>query len=354
MTDVVDSRAYPWNKSPLPIDPIVELYSTSGTLLKRVDAVWEGGTELAQYTVTTPRRILVRVINWYANGNTIPYTITPTYVDTIGPVAQITKPASGATKVSRIVKPTITFNEAVTNVSASTVRIRDTVTNAIVPATVSYDGSTRTATITPQRLAAERLYRVEATSGVTDPAGNHLVTTTLPFTTGLGSFLDADGNKHEASIEWILAEGIRAGCAPELFCPNGLVTRAQMASFLARAMDLPDSSTDFFSDDNASQHEGNINRIAAAGLTVGCTATSFCPDGVVTRAQMATFLVRALNLPATGSDFFSDDNASQHEANINRIAAAGLTVGCTPTTYCPSGAVTRAQMATFLRRGFSD
>ena len=37
VTGVVDSRAYPWNKSGLPVDPIVELYTSSGTLIKRVD-----------------------------------------------------------------------------------------------------------------------------------------------------------------------------------------------------------------------------------------------------------------------------------------------------------------------------
>jgi serine protease len=354
VTGVVDSRAYPWNKSPLPIDPIVELYSTSGTLLRRVDNVWEGGTELAQWTVQAPTRILVRIVNWYANGNTIPYTITPTYVDTIAPVAQITKPVPGATGVSRIVKPQISFNEAVTNVTSSTVRIRDTVTNAIVPATVGYDSSTRVATITPTRLEAERVYRVEATSGVTDIAGNPLGTKTLLFTTGLGSFLDADGNKHEVAIEWLLAEGITAGCAPELFCPDGLVTRGQMASFLSRALDLPATSTDYFGDDDGSTHEANINRLAAAGLTYGCGPGAYCPDGIVSRAQMASFLSRALHLPATASDYFGDDETSTHEAAINRIAAAGLTVGCGPGLYCPAGAVTRAQMATFLYRAFRD
>ena len=37
---------------------------------------------------------------------------------------------------------------------------------------------------------------------------------------------------------------------------------------------------------------------------------------------MASFLVRALGLPATGSDFFTDDESSVHESDINRLAAA--------------------------------
>ena len=52
---------------------------------------------------------------------------------------------------------------------------------------------------------------------------------------------------------------------------------------------------------------------------------------------MASFLARAANLPATSTDYFSDDEGNTHEANINRIRAAGITTGCTATTYCPAG-----------------
>jgi type VII secretion-associated serine protease mycosin len=356
VTGIVDNRAYPWNRSPIPIDPIVELYTTSGTLLRHVDGVTETGTELAQTTVAGATRILVKVWNWYANGNPATYTVLPSYVDTARPKAQVSYPAAGAAGVSRIVRARVTFDEAVTNVTSSTVRLRDVAANTIVPATVSYDSSSRTATITAtSRLGRIRQYRVEATTGVTDIAGNALAATTaLTFTTGPGTFPDADGNKHESSIEWIYANGITSGCAPELFCPNGLVTRGQMATFLARALGLPASTRDHFVDDESNKHESAINRIADAGITAGCDGNRFCPDGVVTRAQMATFLVRALNLPHVGTDYFTDDIASTHEANINAVASAGLTTGCGPSRYCPSGAVTRAQMATFLARAFRD
>ena len=356
VTGVTDTRSYPWNKSGLPIDPIVGLYSTGGTLLKQVDAQWEGGTELAQTTVAAKTRILVKVSNYYANGNSKTYSIVATYVDTASPKATITYPAAGATAISRIVQPKITFDEAVKNVTASTVRIRNVSSGATMPATVQYDSSTRTATITPERLGPLTQYRVEATAGVTDIAGNPLKAASLTFTSGLGSFIDADGNKHEAAIEWLVAHDITTGCSsqPPLYCPDGLVTRAQMASFIARAMSLPGATLDYFVDDEGSTHEANINRLAQSGITAGCDADRYCPDGIVTRAQMATYLARALDLPAASTDYFSDDEGSKHEANINRVAAAGLTVGCAANRYCPDGAVTRAQMATFLYRAFRD
>jgi hypothetical protein len=42
-------------------------------------------------------------------------------------------------------------------------------------------------------------------------------------------------------------------------------------------------------------HAGDINSIAAAGITQGCSVVSFCPDNPVTRGQMAAFLHRALD-----------------------------------------------------------
>ncbi len=110
-------------------------------------------------------------------------------------------------------------------------------------------------------------------------------------------FTDISDSKFVDDIVWAWEEGITAGCSPTLFCPDGLVTRGQMATFLARALDLPATSTDFFTDDEGNTHEGNINRVAAAGITAGCGPNTFCPNGLVTRAQMATFLSRAYSLP---------------------------------------------------------
>jgi Tol biopolymer transport system component len=164
--------------------------------------------------------------------------------------------------------------------------------------------------------------------------------------------VDARFSTFKADIEWVFGEGITVGCSPERYCPTSPVTRGQMASFLARAMDLPPTATDYFSDDTGTTHEANINKIAAAAITTGCAPGLYCPDAYVTRAQMASFLARALDLPNTATDYFSDDNGTTHENNINRIAAAGITTGCTATTYCPTANVTRGQMAAFLHRAF--
>jgi hypothetical protein len=172
-----------------------------------------------------------------------------------------------------------------------------------------------------------------------------------------GTFRDDDGNMHEGAIEAIAAAGITKGCNPpadDRYCPDAPVTRGQMATFLARALALPDTSVDYFSDDDGSIYEADINKIAAAGITKGCSLDArYCPDAVVTREQMAAFLVRGFGYTDDGGgDRFTDDDGSIFEADIDRLAAAGVTAGCTPdgTKFCPAHPVRRDEMATFLAR----
>ena len=185
VTGVVDSRSYPWNRSTLPIDPIVELYNTAGTLLKRVDAVWEAGTELASIGVSGPTRILIRVSNFYPNGNRAAYSITPTFVDNIAPTVVGRSPAPNAVRVSydRAVI-TATFSEPVSGVSTGTVVLKNA-SGAVVGATVSYSSSSRRAALRPKTpLAPEAVYSVHLTSGIKDSVGAPLAATSWKFTTG--------------------------------------------------------------------------------------------------------------------------------------------------------------------------
>ena len=173
------------------------------------------------------------------------------------------------------------------------------------------------------------------------------------------SFVDTSASQFIADIEWLLGEGITSGCNPptnDRFCPTDDVTRGQMAAFLSRALNLTDPGTKDFIDDDTSAFEADIERLAAAGITQGCdppTNDRFCPDDPVTREQMAAFLTRALGLTDTGTIDFVDDDFSIFEADIARLATAGITLGCNPPDndrFCPTDIVTREQMAAFLHR----
>ena len=99
-----------------------------------------------------------------------------------------------------------------------------------------------------------------------------------------------------------------------------------------RGRDPSEDPPDAFVDDNGNVHEANINKLAAAGVVSGKTAESFAPGQHVSRAQMATFIARAVEASTTRSrpragDYFGDDDQSTHQANINRVPAVGITTG---------------------------
>ena len=169
-------------------------------------------------------------------------------------------------------------------------------------------------------------------------------------------------NVHEAPVDCVVWWGVALGQTGSTYGPDAEVERGQMASFLARLIletggELPsgDAAPDAFTDDNGLTHEVTTNQLAAAGVVSGKGGGSFDPTGNVSRAQMATFLVNAIEhrtgaaLPA-GPDDFTDDNGDTHEANINKAAAAGLTGGTASGGYAPSLPVPRDQMASFLAR----
>ena len=107
-----------------------------------------------------------------------------------------------------------------------------------------------------------------------------------------------------AWIKQLAADRITSGCGSGNYCPDAPVTRAQMAVFLLRAKYGSDytppatgSNTSF--SDVAPSHWGAawIKQLAAEGITGGCGIGTYCPESVVTRAQMAVFLVKTFNLP---------------------------------------------------------
>ena len=193
-------------------------------------------------------------------------------------------------------------------------------------------------------------------------SGGFLITLTCS-PKGHGRFIDDDGSIFEADIEWLAEQGITRGCNPPLntrFCPDDFVTRGEMAAFLVRALDLTDRLDDPFVDDDRSIFEADIEKLAAAKITLGCNPPindRYCPDRSITRGEMAALLVRALGyVDDGGGDLFIDDDDSIFEADIDRLGTARVTLGCNPPVndrYCPGAFVTRAQMAAFLHRALT-
>lgn len=176
-----------------------------------------------------------------------------------------------------------------------------------------------------------------------------------------GTFTDDNGSIFEGAIEAIADAGITRGCNPPAntnFCPRNVVTRGAMAAFLVRTLGLvDDGGKDWFTDDNGTLFENDINKLATAGVTKGCNPpanTEFCPDKPVTRGAMAAFLVRGFGyVDGVGANLFTDDDGSIFEKDIDKLATAGVTKGCNPPTndlFCPNQVVVRDTMAAFLAR----
>jgi hypothetical protein len=164
----------------------------------------------------------------------------------------------------------------------------------------------------------------------------------------------------------LAARGVTLGCGGGNYCPESNVTREQMAAFILRArgeFKPPAPASQRFDDVPASNTFYNfIDRMAVLQITLGCSASPplYCPGDSVTREQMAAFLIRALHEPGyippePPQQRFADvAPTSPFYGHIEEMAVRQITLGCSasPPLYCPSGAVTRAQMAAFLVRAF--
>ena len=165
-------------------------------------------------------------------------------------------------------------------------------------------------------------------------------------------FRDLGTSGFAEEIAWLADADITRGCGPQQFCPHSPVTREQMAVFLDRALDLPTASEPAPFTDLASRPAYVRNAVAnvyEAGITAGCTTTTFCPQAAVTRGQMSKFIVVGYGLtPIPGIGAFTDDNGHFSEQYNNRMAQDEITSGCGASIYCPHATVLREQMAKFL------
>jgi hypothetical protein len=114
-------------------------------------------------------------------------------------------------------------------------------------------------------------------------------------------FSDDDGSVHEASINRLAEAGVVRGRADGGYGPALPVTRDAMATFLVRATERRTgqpltASRDWFADDDGNTHEPAIDRAATAGLTGGTASGGYAPGVPVKREQMASFLARVLDL----------------------------------------------------------
>lgn len=143
--------------------------------------------------------------------------------------------------------------------------------------------------------------------------------------------------------------------ADDRFCPNRPLTRGEMATILVRVGELEQVTSAKFTDTGTSVHRAAIESLAAVGVTKGCNPPindRFCPTEPLTRGELAAFTSRALSLPA-GRDAFIDSREHMFAPEISALATAGIAKGCNPPKndrFCPNRIVTRGEVASFVAR----
>ncbi len=171
---------------------------------------------------------------------------------------------------------------------------------------------------------------------------------------GSVSFIDVPRGAYYAdAVAWAVENGITSGTSATSFSPNAGCTRAQVVTFIWRAMGCPEPvRSTSFSDVGANEYYSKAVAWAVEnGITSGTGSGRFDPNGVCTRAQVVTFLYRALNGRSYGGTGFTDVPSGAYYANaVTWAVNNGVTTGTSATSFSPNANCTRAQVVTFLYR----
>ncbi|MFZ5878110.1 MAG: ExeM/NucH family extracellular endonuclease [Chloroflexota bacterium] len=306
------------------------------------------------------------------NVSGLPYTGGESYdVDRVAPtVTSIVRADPNPTSAASV-DFTVTFSEDVTGVGLGDFALAaGSVADASITG-LSGTGAVYTVSVNTGTLNGTVGLNVPATASAIDAVGNALGG--LPFvgevyTVSKAPIFDDVPFTHWANdfIERLYNYGVTGGCGDGSdFCPDGNVTRAQMAVFILRAKYgdtyVPPAATGLtFNDVDAGDFAADyIEALEAEGITAGCGGGNYCPNAYITRAEMAVFILRgmygnAYTPPAATGLVFNDvDDGDFAAAYIEALEAEGITTGCGGGNYCPNSFVTRAEMAVFLVTAFN-
>lgn len=179
--------------------------------------------------------------------------------------------------------------------------------------------------------------------------------------TPVAAFVDvADSDWYADAVQYVFANGLMAGTSDTTFSPNATTTRAMIVTILYRLEGTPAvTGTTAFTDVAAGQYYADAVAWAAQnGIVSGTSATTFSPDGVITREQMAAILYRYAQHKGYDVTAKADLSVFTDAAQVSTYAtdamawanASGLISGTSATTLSPAGSATRAQVATILMR----
>lgn len=163
-----------------------------------------------------------------------------------------------------------------------------------------------------------------------------------------------------APVAWAVENGITNGVSATEFAPGASCTRGQIVTFLWRSHGCPEPSSNNnpFIDIKADAYYYKAVLWAVEnGITSGMSETTFAPESTCTRAQAATFIWRTNGKPIAANqehpftDIFTGDY--YYDAVLWAVEN-GITNGFSATEFAPNNNCTRAQIVTFLYRALVD
>ena len=168
--------------------------------------------------------------------------------------------------------------------------------------------------------------------------------TTVKIVDNSKDFIDTRAHWAKDAIDFVSARGLVNGMNDSIYAPNNSTTRAQLWTILARQNDADLSG-------GANWYEKAQLWSKDKGISDGAN-----PNGTINRAQMVTMLWRAMGQPAAASGAsFTDVPADSYYAQAVAWAIEnGITAGVGDGRFDPAATCTRAQIATFLWRAMAE
>jgi hypothetical protein len=288
--------------------------------------------------------------------------------------------------------PTISSINPTSGPAAGGTTVTVTGTNFVAGTTVKFGtasatnvvigGGGTTITCKTPALPAGSLSDVVVTTPGSVIVGGHAPDAVATLTKGwLADFGDVPASfLYHNAIEKILRAGITSGCGGGNYCPNLPITRDAMAVFILKGKHggtyvPPDATGTVFEDVKTTTFLAKwMEKFGQEGITTGCGTSpgapkpNYCPTGAVTRDGMAVFLEKGKKgssfnpSPATGTVFCDVSTTTFLAKWMEQLKTDNITQGCgsgpcarlggTSPTYCPTGTVTRGEMAPFIVRAF--
>ncbi len=174
-------------------------------------------------------------------------------------------------------------------------------------------------------------------------------------------FCDVSGGAHAEDIKRLFDSEVVRGCEEGRYCPDDTVTRAEAVALIVRGWDLPKADPNGFDDVSPNRWFAEyVGGAAAADVTEGCDERAFCPDRGLTRGEMASLLARKLDLDldidleaalVDDDDLtFADLGGTTHDAAIYALAETDIARGYGDGSFRPNRDISRAEMASFIQR----